>query len=112
MLPAYSTYMPTSSKGRSLIPRPVLYLMTVPATGVFCLGVFVACLAWFFVVRFRSYGAVALSGTVAVVLGAVIVAFIEADEAGRGARWWYPIGLLTGSVLFAIVHRLQPPRPP
>jgi hypothetical protein len=90
----------------------VLQLLTVPATGVFCLGVFVACLAWFFIVRFRTYGAGALSAIITVVFGAVVLAFIEADAAGRGDRWWYPIGLLIGSVLFVILHRLQPPRPP
>jgi hypothetical protein len=47
-------------------------------------------------------------GIIAAVAGTVVMAFIEADEVGRGARWWYPIGLMVGWVLFSVVHRRGP----
>jgi hypothetical protein len=83
-------------------------MFAVPGTGAFCLGFFVGYLAWYFVVRLRSYGPGPLMGIIAAVAGTVVMAFIQADEVGRGARWWYPIGLMAGWVLFSVAHRRGP----
>lgn len=83
--------------------------MRVSAVGAFLLGMFIAYLVWYFVVRFSAngYTAMALTSVVSVVAGGAIVAFLDADTAAAKDRWWYPIGLFVGWLVFAIGRTLE-----
>ncbi len=87
--------------------RVTLSVTTLAAVGIFCLGLFVGYLAWYFITRLRSYGVAALAGIVAVVGSSVIITFIQADPLGQSIRWWYPIGLVAGWGLFTLGSRRQ-----
>jgi hypothetical protein len=80
--------------------------LSVPAFGAFCLGIFVAYMVWYFVVRLQAaaYTVKTLSAVLALIAGGVVIRFLESDQVGKGARWWYPIGLVAGLVLFAIAR--------
>lgn len=83
--------------------------MDLSAIGAFLLGIFIAYLVWYFVVRFAEggYTAMALTSIISVVAGGGVVAFLDADGPADQNRWWYPIGLFVGWLIFAIGRTLQ-----
>jgi uncharacterized membrane protein len=93
----------------------------LPSVGSLCLGIFVGFLVWYFVKRFANYTAEGLTAVVAVLVGGVITAFLDAPipgvpsaaagSAGPAAspehRWWYPIGLLAGFLLWYVAEWIR-----
>jgi hypothetical protein len=73
----------------------------IAAAGAACLGLVVGVLSWYFVRRFPDdlLNVGGLTAVVAVLLGGVVVAYMDSSGPARGiARWFYPIGLAGATV--------------
>lgn len=79
---------------------------SVPGWGSLALGIFIAYLTWYFVTRFTEFNVAGLSAVAAVVAGGVVVAFLDAGIAPGGVplehRWFYPVGLVVGFLVYAL----------
>ena len=82
--------------------------MHVPAVGAFCLGFFVAWLVFFFLVRLEAaaFTVKTLGSVLSLIAGGVVIKFLESDQVGKGARWWYPIGLVAGLAIYGVARTI------
>lgn len=71
--------------------------------GSLALGIFMGYLAWYFVTRFTQYNFDALASVIGVLAGGAVVQFLGATG---DARWWYPIGLVAGWLIYSIARTL------
>lgn len=74
--------------------------MSVPECGSLSLGIVVAFLVRYFIRRFKAFGPKTLGAVISVMLGGAAIKFLESDKT---VWWFYPIGLLAGFVLYAIL---------
>lgn len=81
--------------------------MSVEAFGIFSLGVFIGYLTWFFVRRLASFTTEALTAIVGVVVGGLVVNFLDDNVGDESGIWWYPIGLLVGFVIYSLLQWLS-----
>jgi hypothetical protein len=79
--------------------------MTVEAVGVFALGVVIAYLAFFFVVRLKSHTLAGLGALVGILVGGAAAKFLTDNLTTGDASnlAWYPIGLVVGGVVFGLL---------
>ena len=75
----------------------------IPIIGCLCLGMFVGWLIGFFLFRMKQFTAQALTSVISITFGAVIIKFLGPDKT---VWWFYPIGLVVGKVLHAIIAKL------
>ena len=77
----------------------------VAAIGMTCLGLVIAYLSMYFVVRLKEHTVLGLSGVVSVLLGGVVGQFlVDSSSADPNVIWWYPIGLLIGLIAWGVVR--------
>lgn len=76
--------------------------MHVQAVGVFCLGLFIGYLCWYFVVRIGKGQVTAdtFAAVVGVLAGGVVITLLKDFLSSKPDAWWYPIGLVSGFVLY------------
>ncbi len=74
----------------------------VPAVGAMCLGIVIGWLTRYFVFRFNSFKPMTLTAVISAIVGGTVVGFLGAD---KSVWWFYPIGLLIGFVVYAVVAR-------
>lgn len=87
----------------------------VASWGAFALGIFIAWLTWYFVRRLEDHTPAGLVAIVGVVAGGTVVAFLDVGSTAQGStehRWWYPIGLVVGFVLYALINWIVTGQPP
>ena len=73
--------------------------------GTLVLGLFLGYMAWYFAVRVKDNWMTSFASVAGVLFGGVVLAFmggVSSDD-----RWWYPIGLVIGGLLFAVARRLN-----
>ena len=80
----------------------------VEAIGATCLGIVIGWLLRYFIRRFEKFNAAVFGSIVSIIAGGVVVAFLGADQE---ARWFYPIGLLVGCVVYSLLGWLAGGRP-
>ena len=71
----------------------------VAPIGATCLGIVMGWLVRYFIRRFESFNANAFGAIVGVVVGGVVVTFLEED---KSVWWFYPIGLFIGFVIYSV----------
>lgn len=78
--------------------------MHVQAVGVFCLGLFIGYLCWYFVVRIGKGQVTAdtFAAVVGVIAGGVVITLLKDFLSAKPDAWWYPIGLVSGFLLYVI----------
>ncbi len=101
----------------------------LPSIGSLALGIFMGFMAWYFIKRLKEYTTDGLIAVVGVLLGGVIVTFLDwtptvatgtaggtaTAAAGAGDvlhRWWYPVGLLVGFVAWYIAEWVRTGKAP
>ena len=72
--------------------------------GATCLGILIGYLVGFFIRRFKTFTPVTLSSVVSIILGVVVIRFLEVE---LSVWWFYPIGLLIGFIAQTIVWRVE-----
>ena len=85
----------------------------LPSVSALALGIFIGFMAWYFIKRFKEYTTDGLTAVIGVLIGGVVVTFLDwtPTAAASGAasatatvdvvhRWWYPIGLLVGFLVW------------
>ncbi|MEY2467537.1 MAG: hypothetical protein QOF21_235 [Actinomycetota bacterium] len=85
--------------------------MHVQAAGVFCLGLFLGYLCWYFVVRIGKGKVTAdtFASVAGVIAGGVVISLLKDFLSTKADAWWYPIGLVAGFgvyVVFSAVNKL------
>jgi hypothetical protein len=75
----------------------------LPAAGTFLLGLFIGYLVRYFVVRLLTFSVAMLAVIIAAVLGGSIAGFLLIDQVGQSVRWWYPIGIIVGWMVNAVI---------
>jgi len=68
--------------------------------SVFCIGIIVMWLGFYFIVRVKDYDITGLTGVISVLLGGAALEFVKL--AVPSDFWYYPIGLLSGLILYGI----------
>jgi hypothetical protein len=99
--------------------------MDVPSIGSLALGIFMGYLAWYFIKRLDSYTTGGLTAVVGILVGGVVVTFLDwtPPAAATGAsgptpagdlihRWWYPIGLVVGFLIWYVAEWIRIKSPP
>jgi len=78
--------------------------LQVQPVGVFCLGLFVGYVAWYFAVRMPrdKFSIDGLTAFVGVFAGGAVVKLLEDYLSKDADAWWYPIGLLAGFLLYVL----------
>ena len=78
----------------------------VPALGAALLGVFVGYMVWYFIVRFAKdkYTSDGLVAVLGVVAGGVVIEFMKGGALSSRDRWWYPVGLVIGWLVFVVFY--------
>jgi hypothetical protein len=78
--------------------------MHVEAVGICLLGVYIGYLGWYFVVRIAANTVTAdtFASVAAVLVGGVVLSFLDDHLARKGDVWWYPIGLVIGFALYVV----------
>ena len=78
--------------------------MHVEAVGVFCLGLFLGYVCWYFVVRLGKEKVTAdtFASVAGVVAGGVVLKLLDKYLSSGQDAWWYPIGLVAGFVAYLI----------
>jgi len=80
------------------------WILTVELIGSFCMGVFVAWIAFFFLNREKDFTAKEFGEFVGVFFGGAIVQLYSSQVISTQNAWifWiYPIGLLCGMIFYA-----------
>jgi hypothetical protein len=72
----------------------------IPALGSTCMGLVIGWLIRYFIRRFKSFNTKALGSVVSIIAGGAIVHFLQADST---ARWFYPIGLALGFIVYSLI---------
>ena len=78
--------------------------MHVEAVGICLLGVYIGYLAWYFVVRIGAGQVTAdtFASVAAVLVGGVVVSFLDDHLVRKADVWWYPIGLVIGFAIYVV----------
>ena len=66
--------------------------------GITALGVFLGYMAWYFATRVTESWMDSFAAVAGVLFGGVVLAFIGGTSAD--SRWWYPIGLVIGCIVY------------
>ncbi len=72
--------------------------------GVLSLGVFLGYMAWYFATLVKSNWMTSFASVAGVLFGGVVLTFL--GGAGSDSRWWYPIGLVVGWIIYAVLRKL------
>jgi hypothetical protein len=75
------------------------------AIGTAALGFFLGYMAWYFATRVTDSWMDAFAAVAGVLFGGVVLAFLGGTSAD--SRWWYPIGLVAGWVVYVILRKLN-----
>jgi multisubunit Na+/H+ antiporter MnhE subunit len=83
--------------------------MHVQAVGVFCLGLFIGYLSWYFVVRIGKGQVTAdtFAAVVGVIAGGVVIGLLKDFLTAKPDAWWYPIGLVAGFALYVVASAIN-----
>jgi hypothetical protein len=80
------------------------FMSLIAPIGATCLGILIGYLVGFFIRRFKEFTPGTLSSVISVILGVVVIRFLEAEIA---VWWFYPMGLLIGFIAQTIVWKLE-----
>ena len=72
--------------------------------GLIALGVFMGYMAWYFATRVKENWMTSFAAVAGVLFGGVVLTFL--GGASSDNRWWYPIGLVIGWLIYAIARKL------
>jgi hypothetical protein len=70
--------------------------------GTTALGVFLGYMAWYFATRVTDSWMDSFAAVAGVLFGGVVLAFLGGTSADT--RWWYPIGLVIGWVIYVLLR--------
>lgn len=74
----------------------------VEAIGTAALGVFLGYMAWYFATRVTESWMDSFAAVAGVLFGGVVLAFLGGTTSEN--RWWYPIGLVIGWLIYIILR--------
>ncbi|MCI0345986.1 MAG: hypothetical protein L0221_11175 [Chloroflexi bacterium] len=75
--------------------------------GTLALGVFLGYMAWFFATRVTTNWMTSFSSVVGVLFGGVVLTFL--GGAGSDGLTFYPIGLVVGWIIYALLKKFGGP---
>ncbi|MDQ3877761.1 MAG: hypothetical protein M3290_05355, partial [Actinomycetota bacterium] len=87
--------------------------MHVESVGIFCLGLFLGYLGWYFVVRLGAgqVSADTFASVVGVFVGGAVLALLKEFLIVKTDVWWYPIGLVCGFLAYVIARWINAKTP-
>jgi len=74
--------------------------------GAFALGVFLGYMAWYFATRVTTNWMTSFSAVVGILFGGVVLGFLGS---GFEAQWSYPLGLVLGWLIYALLKKYGGP---
>jgi phosphotransferase system glucose/maltose/N-acetylglucosamine-specific IIC component len=74
----------------------------IEALGILALGVFLGYMAWYFATRVTDSWMDSFAAVAGVLFGGVVLAFLGGTSSD--SRWWYPIGLVIGWVIYVVLR--------
>lgn len=75
--------------------------MAVAAIGSICIGIVICYFTMIFVIRFKDYTVIGLSGIVTIIVGGAVLDFLQK---GSFNFWYYSIGAFVGLVIYQIIY--------